>query len=380
MNQTQLVLLLAIVAYFSTTVTLLDAYLLEEEIEVYYVEAPLLKSQFGDLLANINAFHSGVLFYTLTTEEYYTVDFIAYPGILPTFFPTIYNDTANNFIDIIWNSSGLVQFVPSYNQTYWTKSNLTMTITGAIFEQYSCWVPYYNETYNYYNLFDVKDEQSNQLYIPSSICNDFVWQSFQTLYDLGGEVVTTVDPPRDFATLFVDAEPIFVEYPQEPDNWAQITNFYINLVGLSHNQTADELLEHIITLFNGQFFLYIGGNYYNMSLSAAPLFEYVPAALPSGERHSENVRYAINCLPSETSQDGGIGGGWIFIIILVCGATAYLLTGSLFNFLNNGKRGTDCIPNKDSWSHFGELVQDGIKFIKGKIAYTAISTSYSSIE
>ncbi|EFA75184.1 hypothetical protein PPL_11258 [Heterostelium album PN500] len=79
--------------------------------------------------------------------------------------------------------------------------------------------------------------------------------------------------------------------------------------------------------------------------------------------------YACPGTPHEggTPKKGGLGGGWIFVIILVVSISVYILVGLAVNFKVRGLRGKEMFPNYTFWSDFPGLMKDGVLFIKGKV-------------
>ncbi|KAM9989983.1 hypothetical protein ACTFIY_006042 [Dictyostelium cf. discoideum] len=69
-------------------------------------------------------------------------------------------------------------------------------------------------------------------------------------------------------------------------------------------------------------------------------------------------------------KKGGIGGGWIFIIILLSVTVVYIVGGIIFNAKVKHQHGTDMFPNKEMWVNFGGLIKDGVFFIKSKVTGT----------
>jgi hypothetical protein len=67
-------------------------------------------------------------------------------------------------------------------------------------------------------------------------------------------------------------------------------------------------------------------------------------------------------------DDGGISGGWIFIIILSGVTVLYFVGGALFNKFVRHKEGLEIIPNVEFWLALPGLVKDGIVFTYRKIA------------
>ncbi|CAF0812582.1 unnamed protein product [Adineta steineri] len=57
-----------------------------------------------------------------------------------------------------------------------------------------------------------------------------------------------------------------------------------------------------------------------------------------------------------------MSGGAIFIIIILCLASAYLIGGFFYMRIQRGARGIDQIPNLDMWRKLGNLAADGCNF------------------
>jgi len=337
--------------------------------QVYYLEAPLMYAKYGDLLSHINAFHSGVGFRSvLNSSEQFTVDFTAQPSIISSLFPvSIVNESLRT--EIYWDTYATVQVQTIINDTYWSSQQHVMNCTREILAQYLCWSPVYNNTN--YNLFDVRDYETNEILLPSRICNDFAWSSFNTLFNLGAQVVSDLKPSRDFITLYVTEEPQKIEY-QDTETWNEIVKFYTDLNNLKEmNESMTSLVKTMDHLFNGTFFLYVDGDYYNLTLSVfnQPIsFTYTPTPLPSGTPDRSQVSYNSSCYsPLPYHSPTSISGGWIFIIILTCSVTTYLIVGVLVNKLAFGKSGLDLVPNRSFWSNFGINISAGFQFVKSKI-------------
>eukprot|EP01132_Coremiostelium_polycephalum_P007731 gene7731-9507_t len=78
-------------------------------------------------------------------------------------------------------------------------------------------------------------------------------------------------------------------------------------------------------------------------------------------------------------KTGGIGGGWIFVIILLSATAAYILFGTIINWKVRNQTGKEIFPNYPFWSNFGTLVKDGVYYIKGKISGTEYRGTYQQV-
>ncbi|GAM29331.1 hypothetical protein SAMD00019534_125070, partial [Acytostelium subglobosum LB1] len=67
-------------------------------------------------------------------------------------------------------------------------------------------------------------------------------------------------------------------------------------------------------------------------------------------------------------HSSGIGGGWIFIIILFSSIVAYIMFGMLFNW--KVRKQETLFPNVGFWKNFGSLLSDGVLYIRGKVSGT----------
>ncbi|KAK5580198.1 hypothetical protein RB653_000211 [Dictyostelium firmibasis] len=74
-----------------------------------------------------------------------------------------------------------------------------------------------------------------------------------------------------------------------------------------------------------------------------------------------------------------IGGGWIFIIVILSVAVLYIIVGSIINWKVRHQHGSQIFPNIEFWKNFGCLIKDGVFFIKGKITRTPHTPGYEQI-
>jgi len=73
------------------------------------------------------------------------------------------------------------------------------------------------------------------------------------------------------------------------------------------------------------------------------------------------------CATGSSGGGGGkMDGGWIFIIILVCGFSVYFIVGIIIKIAKFQASGSEIIPNRDFWCGLPGLVKDGIMFIVNK--------------
>lgn len=68
-----------------------------------------------------------------------------------------------------------------------------------------------------------------------------------------------------------------------------------------------------------------------------------------------------------SGDDGGLSGGWAFIIFLICVTAVYVIAGCLFKHYKQGTQGLESCPNVDFWRDLPALVKDGCKYSMNKV-------------
>jgi len=95
----------------------------------------------------------------------------------------------------------------------------------------------------------------------------------------------------------------------------------------------------------------------------------VAVPLTNGIRSPQNV--VLSCRTPGPNpvplHPGGLSGGWIFVIIVLCGFTVYFAAGIAWN-VKNGKRGAEAIPNIEFWTDLPGLAKDGCKWVVSKLS------------
>ena len=73
------------------------------------------------------------------------------------------------------------------------------------------------------------------------------------------------------------------------------------------------------------------------------------------------------CTYIPDKSPNGLTGGAIFIIILICIISTYLIVSVLFLRFVKHQRGIDLIPNRTLWSQIGINSIHGVRFILSKV-------------
>jgi len=77
--------------------------------------------------------------------------------------------------------------------------------------------------------------------------------------------------------------------------------------------------------------------------------------------------WAIDKLPFSNADGGGLSGGSLFLILLIVGASVYIIFGCLFNIVKNKTAPADACPQKAFWLDCPNLIKDGCRFALSKV-------------
>lgn len=80
-----------------------------------------------------------------------------------------------------------------------------------------------------------------------------------------------------------------------------------------------------------------------------------------------------------SSGDGSLGGGTVFVIILLVVCFVYVVGGMLFLRFRQGATGLEMIPNRTMWLSLGSYAKAGVQFSIDTICQRKRSTDYQSI-
>lgn len=230
----------------------------KDTIDVVYLQAPLLKWKFGDILADFHLFHTAVGFKHREKNFDWTVEYDAVPDLFGAVLPIIVNET------LIWKNDGAAIVYGSINSTYWSSSNKVLTqINGTIYNSMLEWMLTVNSTLPYYNLFNVMHKwtiDKNSYYLQSNTCADFQLLVFDFLATLGADFKGPV--MKDDVNLYTTDRPRLVSFEE---NKGEILAFYELLTAkfskMEHLHIA-EIIEEIYQLVRGEVYLYYNQSYY----------------------------------------------------------------------------------------------------------------------
>jgi len=278
------------------------------QVSVYLLNSPLFKKQYGDLLRNVNAFHSGIYFKNEDTKEELILDYNGL-DVLHAVFPIV------NGKSLEVHDEAVVQIHTKLDLTYWDEPILILQSSGQIVNDFLCWAPTYNSTNSRYELFAVWDhtksrqESLDDPIFSGSSCIDYVWKSIQVLRSLGATVASQYKAThRDLIFFSVDQPPQRIDFSGPEQD--RILKFYETFqLGLVKNHTWDEVVDHLMLLFGNDWYTRHDGHYFKIHLSAERakfVFDYMvfPSPVP------------LDTLPRANSAECQISGdyGWLWFV------------------------------------------------------------------
>lgn len=264
-----------------------------DNVDIYYMEAPVFELEFGNELGDLHLYHGAVGFMDTTNNQNYSVEFDAFYEVANATFPWIVEpEDGNGDTDLIWCNKGVICWNNNINFTYYDpilypSAQVTKvgSANGTTMNKFVDWIPHANNTYMDYQTFRLQSAPGNSTpFFDSQTCVDFVWEAFQRLSDLGAEFNRTVQPKRDNINLYTQNMPLSPVNHSDPVVWNDIVEFYRNFQFNSSGSTLDivvQLLERLPGLIFDHHYLYINQSYYQVDLSYPYLgIEYDVTELP----------------------------------------------------------------------------------------------------
>ncbi|KAL6073935.1 Ceroid-lipofuscinosis neuronal protein 5, variant 2 [Balamuthia mandrillaris] len=156
-----------------------------DKVDFYYVEAPLLSAEIGTtILGYFDLFHGAVAIHNRDSGVNITINYDA-DDFYHSFYPKLVtNSTGHKALE--WINGGAVLIYKGINASYWVEEGLRRPVTsvsGDLFNKYMMWLRTVNDTYLYYNFWDVWSSfPDGTHYLKGWTCFDFVWKSMQVLH------------------------------------------------------------------------------------------------------------------------------------------------------------------------------------------------------
>jgi len=240
-----------------------------DEVELWYLVAPLLETDVGKLLATLNLYHGAVAFINKRTGFNITINYDAFDFFRSSLFP-IFVTYPNGTKGLEWVDGGGSFIYMSINESYWISYQYKLaTMNGSVYNSYiSQWNSQVNSTHPFYSMIGVTSGPNGTTYLPSYDCFDFSWQTFNYLYQMGAQFNYSQFPYRDTTTMYATSPPTKVTslYYSDPRVRNEIIEFYeileVQLSGISWTSFILTILE----AFEGKFYFYYQTDYYQVSL------------------------------------------------------------------------------------------------------------------
>jgi len=252
-----------------------------DQIDVYYMAAPLLYCTNLDEYTLVNGYHGGIGLRNRNTGLNITVNFEGFPSFKGSFLPVI-SQFPNGTYNFEWQNAGKTFIYTSINTTYWHSLNQKVaTMNGTQFNQFIQWVAKANDTFTHYNPWFIYYSFPTQPLLKGFECFQFAIQSVLKVKELGATMLPGSDMLMvSLGTSYSDQKPIKVDF-WDPNWQSRIVDFYLLLDekwgDLGFIQFLEELWELIV---DGDFFVRDSDDYYYYEL-AFPFFEMHWTALPA---------------------------------------------------------------------------------------------------
>ncbi|KYR01906.1 hypothetical protein DLAC_01410 [Tieghemostelium lacteum] len=264
-----------------------------DQIEVWYLQAPIFEGMFGNFFGKLKGFHSAVGFYDLTTGLNYTAEYDAYYEVANGTVPNIVN--INGTKEILWCNAGILCSIPFINETYWdpaifsTASKTYMTtINGAQLNKFSEWMQEYNISNPNYQTWDIWNKFGESLWMSSNTCDDFAANAFQYLFEIGATYDCSIVFKRDYLNIY-SQQPTLVDYESNKDS---IIKFY-EAFDIRKGESYFQIIEDIISIIGLEKYIYYQDNYYLLQLNYPFLdlkYDFAPVPGCSIEKKSFNEK------------------------------------------------------------------------------------------
>jgi len=240
-----------------------------EEVEVYFMRAPLLKNRFKDNLADLGLYHASVGIRLRGNRSTWTFEFdaVSFTGAL---LPTIVNDT-----DLIWNVGSEVCLETDLEHNplrmlYWTTATLVTILNGAQYNDFVDWVEHFARNpplYQSLNVFSAEMDPP-QMWRQAVTCGDFVWDAFSHLKDsIGAELRPMVQPSTTSMALLKDPSkaPEVVDSTSDGDVVAfykALSTAMADMASKGKDWHLGDLMRAALELKKAEFYIFISGTKY----------------------------------------------------------------------------------------------------------------------
>ncbi|EFA74769.1 hypothetical protein PPL_11801 [Heterostelium album PN500] len=207
----------------------------DDIIDVYYMQAPIFESVYGDIFGKLGGYHSALGFFNLNTKINYTAEYDAFFEVANGTFPNVV-DNNNGTKDLVWCNAGITCAFPAINTTYWdpkffsTASMTFMTsINGSVFNKFSPWMLSYNNT-----------NPTQGAY-----------------FDCDTQILK-----RDYVNIYSE-KPVPVDYETEKEDIVK----YYSAFSIHKGESILDIIKNIFSVIGLKKYIYIEQNYYRLELN-----------------------------------------------------------------------------------------------------------------
>jgi len=251
-----------------------------DQIEMYYLAAPLMYCTNLDEYTYIGGYHGGIGLVNKKTKHNITLSFQGFPSFKGSFLPVI-TKQSNGSYTFDWQNGARTYIYDSINYTYWHSLNQHVaTLDGTQFNNLMMWVGKANSTYTHYNPWFVYESFPTKPVLKGFECFQFAVNTVIQAKTLGAKMAPGYDKLYvSLGTSYTHHAPVKVDW-NDPVWHERILDFYLFLdekwTDLGYAKFLEELYELVI---RGDFFVRNDEDYYYYKL-AYPFFEMHWAQLP----------------------------------------------------------------------------------------------------
>eukprot|EP00455_Lapot_gusevi_P005686 TRINITY_DN1242_c0_g1_i4.p1 TRINITY_DN1242_c0_g1~~TRINITY_DN1242_c0_g1_i4.p1 ORF type:complete len:374 (-),score=53.01 TRINITY_DN1242_c0_g1_i4:3-1124(-) len=329
--------------FILTQLSQLPIFPADAQLEVFYLESPLLQPSLGNTMAYLDGFHAGIGFRyappTSTTVQTLMLEYYAEEGMLSAVVPQISNN------DLVWHNKIVIGYNTTFDDTYWVKASSMGLIRGSHFNAIRCFLLDYIEKQPAYQLWNVVvGPTPGELVVGSSTCVDFVWAVFGALTNAGAQL-----RPALPTTIRLDSVSFYIRPPlttvnmSTPQGHQEVLLYYRTIqkvIAASSNLTSaneillSELIFRLLTEGNSTIVVY-DGKAYRKGILIPPYvtFAYTTRPFP---------QISLSACPASPAGGDGDqpdhhGGGKVIVAGVVAGLGGLVL-GVLATWLSYRKQ------------------------------------------
>jgi len=236
-----------------------------DTVDIWYQEAPVFEAVYGNLFAYINGYHVSIGLRDLTTLRNYTIEYDAYSQVANASVAHVIT-RPDGKRDLVWLNWGRICVMEFINDTYWNH-NITKvtTINGTQFNKLMNWLPIYNTTYPFYQLWTVTDKfPFGTEYIRSSDCFDFAFGVLNFLYHNCSAKFIVPSVKRDMLVITSKA-PKIVDFSEGTESRERIIDFYQSF-DLKGSTALPDIVKFAIYLALEEKYMHVNGTYYLLEM------------------------------------------------------------------------------------------------------------------